>query len=183
MIDLQWKKVRIGEGDEILTAIQQEESDELARLAKGKDVLEIGSAHGYSAIVMALAGGRVTAVDSHIGDTWLGDTYSSMRRNAQTYGVLDGIEMISEQDTVALPVLWEDGRKFGLIFVDAGGDYKEVLFDLKWTLKLLNHGGTIAVHDYDHANYPGKRQACDEMFPQGPDKLVVSLFVISPNQT
>lgn len=173
-----WVTTRIGDGPEILTAIQQVEADELARLAAGKDVLEIGSAMGYSAIVMALAGGRVTGIDSHLGDNWLGDTLGIMQSNMAAHGV--DVEIIAEMDTAALPRLCEEGRRFDLVFVDAGGGYDEVKFDVEWALKLLKPGGSIAVHDYGHVGYTDKKKVCDELFPDGPTKLVYSLFVKTP---
>ncbi len=173
-----WVTTRIGDGPEILTAIQPVEADELARLAAGKDVLEIGSAMGYSAIIMALAGGRVTGIDSHLGDNWLGDTLGIMRANMAAHGV--DVEIIAELDTVAMPRLHAEGRRFDLVFVDAGGGYDEVTFDVTWGLKLLRPGGSIAVHDYGHVGYTDKKKVCDEIFPDGPTKLVYSLFVKTP---
>jgi predicted O-methyltransferase YrrM len=146
-------------------------------LAAGKNVLEVGSATGYSAVIMALAGARVTAVDSHTGDTWLGDTRAIMTENLKAFRVEDSVRIIGEMDTKALPLLSLQGELFDFIFIDAGGSYEEVAFDIKWALLLLEDCGTIAIHDYGHVDYPDKKKACDEFFPEGPTRLVHSLFV------
>ncbi len=83
-------------------------------------------------------------------------------------------------DTAAMPRLHAEGRRFDLVFVDAGGGYDEVSFDVSWALKLLKPGGSIAVHDYGHVGYTDKKKVCDEFFPDGPTKLVYSLFVKTP---
>lgn len=87
----------------LTTAILPVEAQRLRELAKGKEVLEIGAANGYSAIVMALAGAlHITSVDPH-EDTWLGDTLTSMR---------DGSAILTEN---------EDDVILGLQLLKPGG--------------------------------------------------------------
>ncbi len=172
-----WKPVEIGKsGAFILTAIQPDEAAELAELAKGKSVLEIGAAHGYSAIIMAQHAVSVFSVDDHCGTSWLGDTRAIMQSNLALFKIYN-VQICAQSDRDALPNLARVGFEFDLIFIDGDGEFDSVLFDLEMALFLLKVGGTIAVHDYDHPLYPDKRKACDKIFPNGPDKLVGSLFI------
>jgi predicted O-methyltransferase YrrM len=150
-----------------------DEAARLAFLAAGCDVLEIGSALGYSAVVMALAGARVTAVDDHSGATWLGDTYSAMTANLAAYGVTGQVGIIRGLSQTVLPALAAEGRRFDLVFVDAGHDYISVLSDVRWACQL---GDVIACHDYGEDNCPGVKQALDQVFPAGPLTLTGTLF-------
>lgn len=60
-----WRDVSLDEGPFISTSVTVREAAELAGFADGQAVLEIGSAFGYPAVMMALAGGQVTAIDPH----------------------------------------------------------------------------------------------------------------------
>ena len=175
--DIKWQTVELL-GHDIVTAIAPDEARELARLAAGKNVLEIGGAHGYSAIIMAIAGGKVTSVDPHKGETWLGNTLGSMKSQMELHGVSDKIEIVQELDDSAMPRLYNEGKRYDLIFLDGSGEYDKVIFDIEWAKKLLAPKGTIAIHDYDSDNHD-KRKPVDACFPK-PDRTVHSLFVISP---
>jgi len=179
MIDLQWHSVPV-EDDKpyILTAIRPEEIEALCKLAAGNRVLEIGGAHGYSAIMMARARAKeVISIDDHNGKTWLGDTLKIMAENISTFAPAERINIIPELDSVALPRLYYYGEKFDLVFVDGGETFSSIWLDIGYGQLLLNKGGTIAVHDYDHSLYPEKKVACDLMWPDGPTELVTTLFV------
>lgn len=176
--DIKWQTVKLL-GHDIVTAIAPDEAKELARLAAGKNVLEIGAAHGYSAIIMAIAGANVTSVDPHKGETWLGNTFGSMTAQMELHGVSDNIEMVQELDDTAMPRLHDEGKRYDLIFLDGSGEEQDVIFDINWAKKLLAPNGTIAIHDYDSDNHD-KRKPVDICFPKGADRIVHSLFVISP---
>lgn len=175
-MNLEWRKVQINDGPEILTAILAEEIDELGKLAEDKSVLEVGAAHGYSAIMMTLAGGMVTSVDSHLGDTWLNETFNTMRENAASCGVR--VNIVKGRFEDVLPEMFARGEKFDLVFVDGGSQFTEIMFELEMAKKLCREGGIIACHDYGHEVYKGKKKAMDIVFPDGPTKLVQSLFIV-----
>lgn len=180
MINNIWEPVTIlADKPEVLTAIQPIEAEELGKLAKGKDVLEIGGATGYSAIIMALAGANhVTSVDPHKADTWLGDTFKIMSENLAAFGVSDKVTIVSEYSEVAMPQMIKEGRKFDFIFVDGGCEYPHTFNDTGWAMELLKPGGIMARHDYDYLPYQCVTWALDARFPQGPTRLVHSLFII-----
>lgn len=174
MITPRWRTLNL------TTAILPEEAERLRELAKGKNVLEIGAANGYSAIVMALAGAtHVTSVDPH-GDTWIGDTYKTMRENIEAFGVKGKITIICETSAEAMPRFAERGQKFGFIFLDGSAITEENAEDIHWGLQLLEPGGTIARHDYGHEDYPQFKTLLDESFPNGPTRLTNTLFEVTP---
>jgi len=176
MIALQWRDVAPGDGPAISTSLTLAETDELRRLAEDADVLEIGSAFGYSAVAMALAGARVTAVDPH---GWL-SSYGAMVANLNAYGVADRVEIRRSDSWSVLPALVDDDRKFDLVWIDGDHEARAGAHDVEWALKLLRPGGTLACHDYDEATCPGVRQALDAWKP--PPRLVDTLAVYGPGE-
>lgn len=176
-----WRDVAPGDGPAICTSLTEDEAGRLGELAKGRRVLEVGSAHGYSAVVMALAGAhQVVAVDDHNGQTWLGDTHAAMVTNLAAYGVKDTVVIIRGRSQDVLPQLGREGARFGLIFIDGDHGYDGVKADVTNALPLLEPGGTLAVHDYWEDNCPDVARAVDEAFPDGPGALAGTLFVVTP---
>ncbi len=162
----------------LTTSIRPDEAQRLRELAKGKSVLEIGSAHGYSAIIMALAGAwQVFSVDPHI-DTWLGDTYTSMSNNLEAFGVHDKVTIVRSSSFDAMTYFVKKGRQFEFIFLDGSAVYEENKEDIRMARMLLVRGGTLARHDYGHTDYPQFKQLLDEEFPDGPTRLTNSLFEV-----
>jgi predicted O-methyltransferase YrrM len=142
-VHLPWESRAPGDGPAISTSVTAAESAELARLAPGQAILEVGSAYGYSACVMALAGAEsVLAVDPH---TWIPGSHHAMLENLAAYRVADRVEVIAEMSFQALPWLEREGARFGLAFVD--GDHAEhaVRHDVEWALKLLEPTMTLVL--------------------------------------
>lgn len=161
-------------GPPISTSITDREAGELGRLAAGQQVLEVGSAYGFSAVTMALAGGQVTAVDPH---GQLG-SYDVMLANLAAYHVTGQVEIIKEPSAAALPWLAGEQALFGLVFIDGDHTAAAVYRDITLALPLLAPGGTLACHDLtETCCCPGVRVACNEMFPGGPDDLIDSLAI------
>jgi predicted O-methyltransferase YrrM len=164
-----------GDGTPLIsTSLTAAEAIRLARLAAGRDVLEIGSAFGYSACVMALAGARhVTAIDPH---AWLG-SYDAMAANLAACGQSATVTIVQATSGEVLPRMAPLG--FDLAFIDGDHAYEAVLADVKGVLPLLRPGGVLACHDRgEDCCCPGVRQALDELFPGGPYELVDTLFMV-----
>ena len=170
---LPWRGVPAGAGGPLIsTSLTGNEAQALARLAPGRDVLEVGSAFGFSAAVMALAGARhVTAVDPH---TWL-DSHDAMVSNLAATGVSGLVTIVRGHSPAALDGL----GPFGLAFIDGDHGAAAVMADVEAARKVLADGGVLAVHDYgEDCCCPGVRAALDALFPAGPDELVDTLFVV-----
>ena len=155
----------------ISTSITAAETNRLAELARDADVLEIGSAYGYSACVMALAGARhVTAVDPH---SWL-NSHEAMLSNLDACGVADLVTIVRDASPAALAGL----GPFGLVFIDGDHGAEAVAADVAAARAALDEGGVLAVHDYlETCCCPGVRQALDILFPAGPDEHVDTLAI------
>jgi len=176
-VHLPWRGMPVGgDGLTVSTSLTAAEAQALARLAAGRDVLEVGSAFGFSACVMALAGARhVTAVDPHM---WL-SSYEAMASNLAACGADGTVTIIQAASGSVLPGLPPQG--FGLAFIDGDHAYEAVLADIKGVLPLLRPGGVLAVHDMgEDCCCPGVRQALGDLFPAGPDELTDTLFVVAP---
>jgi predicted O-methyltransferase YrrM len=172
---LPWRGLPTGDGGPLVsTSLTLNEARALARLATGRDVLEVGSAFGFSACVMALAGAKhVTAVDPH---TWL-NSHEAMAANLDACGVADVVTVVRGTSPAALDGL----GPFGLVFIDGDHAAEAVTADVEATRKVLASGGVLACHDLgEDCCCPGVRVALEALFPGGPDELVDTLFVVTP---
>lgn len=166
-----WRDLKPGDGPAISTSLTEREAAELARLAAGRAVLEVGSAYGYSTIVMALTGATVTAVDPH---AWL-NSHDQMQANLGAYGVMEAVTVLREGAETALPRLAAAGHRYGLIWIDGDHSPEAVARDVRLSLPLLAAGGVLACHDYGEDTCPGVAQALDAWRP--PDRVVDTLAI------
>ena len=173
---LEWRDVAPGGGPAISTSLTLAETDELRRLAAGGNVLEVGSAFGYSAVAMALAGATVLAVDPH---QWL-KSQGVMMANLAAYAVSSRVEIRAADSRQVLPELAAQGQMFDLVWIDGDHEAPAVAHDVEWARKLLKPTGTLAVHDYDEDTCPGVRQALDAWKP--PPRVVDTLALYGPGE-
>ena len=144
----------------IVTAVTVEEATELARIATGKTVLELGAYHGFSTIVLASVAERVISVDWHQGDDHAGrgDTWDLFINNLRQYGVADKVTVCRGRFEDEVPRLVDQGFTADGAFIDGMHDLASVERDLKLALMLVKPGGFIALHDYGRCTengYPG----------------------------
>lgn len=159
---LTWRYVELGNGPTINTSLTNNETTELQKLAQNKHVLEVGSAYGYSAIAMALAGAKkVTAVDPH---AWL-PSLEAMQSNINAHGVDHTVEIVQQWSFDALESLYTSRQQFDLIFIDGDHEAHAVQSDVTLAEKLLAPNGILACHDYDEETCPGVRIALDAWKP------------------
>ena len=174
---LEWRLVVPGEGPAISTSLTLAESDELRDLAAHSTVLEVGSAYGYSAVVMALAGAvKIVAVDPH---AWL-NSYDVMCSNLKAYGVADRVIAYCGDSRAVLPYLAQSGASFDLVWIDGDHDAATVAADVANALPLLRSTGTLACHDYGEDTCPGVRAALDAWKP--PPRVVDTLALYGPGE-
>jgi predicted O-methyltransferase YrrM len=161
-VHLPWRPVCPGPGlRPVPTSILAEEAARLHSLAAaaGK-VLEVGSAYGYSAAVMGLAGARVTAVDPH---TWIAGSQAAMQDTLADAGLDGQVTVLAATSQAALPGL--DGG-FGLVFIDGDHTAPAIEHDLTWAARLTRPGGVVAVHDYgEDCCCPDVRAVVDRLHP------------------
>lgn len=166
---LEWRDVPIGRTI-INTSLTAAETAELQRLANGKDVLEIGSAYGYSTVALALVAKRVTTVDPHTGHNSLDALVDNLHAN----GLTGKVWWIVDRSQDILPTLAP--RAFDLVWIDGDHTAEVVEHDLRAAQTLLRPGGVLACHDYDEDTCPGVKIALDRVLGP-PPKLVDTLAV------
>lgn len=132
---------------------------ELARRAK-KGAVEVGSYLGRSTGFFAKGsqygnGVPVYAVDhfggsrehrARNGGQWL-DTFPQFRANMELLGVSDLVVPVVAHSTSYEAEKKMDGRHFDLLFLDGAHDFRSVREDLRFWLKRMDEGGTLAMHD------------------------------------
>lgn len=157
------------------------EARELARLAKGRRVLEIGSYCGLSTIVLARVAECVTSVDTHDGRGTPEPKYTLpiLHRNLARYGLLHSVQ--TYVGGVECFHYLAPRPVFDLVHVDGAHDEESVTRDLVHALGLLAPGGLIACHDYG-GEHRGVTAAVDRLIQSGAKlvSLTDSLAVLSP---
>lgn len=179
---LPWRDVAPGPGPAIPTSLLDVEAARLAEFAEDRDVLEIGSAYGYSTVIMALADARVVVtVDPHTAH----DSYGALHANLGMYNVSDRVWVLRGTSQAELPHFNRGAERrfdldgFDLVFVDGDHTAAGVEHDVTAALQLLRPGGVLACHDYgEDCCCPEVRPTLDRLFPDGPDELVGTLFVV-----
>lgn len=147
----------------VTTAITGPEAEELGRLAQGKTVLELGSYHGFSTVVLASVADRVYAVDWHMGDdhAGVGDSWGEFTKNLNEYpDAASRVVVCRGRFEDEVPKLAAEGVRVDGAFLDGMHDEPSVTRDLALALTLVRPGGFIAAHDYgrgDHNGFAGFR--------------------------
>lgn len=164
------------------------ELEALVDLACGKHVLEIGSFMGLTAWAMAPVAKSVYCVD-HFSSATDGqrrteslttlDSFLSAtnRFNNVRHFVGTSAEAAAEGSPPIAPI--QPSEQFDMIFLDAMHTLPEVRADIQRWWPRLKVGGLFVMHDVDHKDFPGVRQAIDEVFPQGMDGQVITLAWIT----
>jgi predicted O-methyltransferase YrrM len=173
---LPWRDLSPGPGPAINTSITEREAAKLRAIAEvSVDVLEIGAAFGYSAIVMGLAGARVTSVDPHTAHSSFGQFWF----NVGAYGLAEKVAPAVGYSEEMLPMLASQGARYDAVFIDGDHRAAGVEHDVTWALKLLRPGGALACHDYgEDCCCPDVRPTLDRLIGD-PGELTDTLFVVN----
>jgi predicted O-methyltransferase YrrM len=139
----------------IKSSITNNEAAKLAELAKRKTALEIGSAYGYSTLIIAQAARHLTTIDPH---TEREGSRQALEANLQAAELEGRVTILTQPSQAILPNLT---TRFDLAFID--GDHTEpaITQDLRNAWALLKPGGGLAAHDYDEAQCPDVKPAID----------------------
>jgi SAM-dependent methyltransferase len=161
--------------------LSEAEGRELARLAEGKAVLEIGAYCGRSTICLAQKATSVGAVDPFDGrGTHLpGDTQPLFAANLKRHGVAGRV--VAYRGTAA-EFLPNFPPVFDLVFIDGAHDRQSVESDAALAAAVLRPGGLLVFHDYGRTEDPGVTEAVDGLLAGGAKLLsrLESLAVVRP---
>lgn len=153
------------------------EGCELARLARGLRVLEIGSYMGRSTICLAKTAEHVTAVDYFDGRATgrPTETYETFLANLERYDVAHKVEARHPDDELPR-------EAYDLAFIDGAHDYESVLVDIDKCMPALKPDGLIVFHDYASGIDPGVTRAVNEFVEDGATVIAVhdSMAVVRP---
>lgn len=113
----------------------------MAKMAKAKSILEIGTLGGFSTVWLARAlpeDGRMATIEADPNHA------AVARRNIASAALAAPVDVIEGQALDRLPKLMERGySRFDLIFIDA--DKENNVEYLKWALKFSHKGSVIIV--------------------------------------
>jgi predicted O-methyltransferase YrrM len=120
------------------------------RVTPGQCIVEIGSHHGRSTILMARGkqpGVRLTAVDPWQAERWGGgtDAFEAFTENVRRTGVAEEIDVFRGVSADALST-W-DGPPIGLLYIDGAHDFESVLIDIDGWEPYVSPAGAMVIHD------------------------------------
>ena len=150
MVPIAWEQMmsefdQMGDFDQ-LRAVTKEQMLWLTEVAQSvvcKEALDLGFGCGFSAIAMARGGCSVTCINNEAVTVArrieAEQRYERICRRPPT--------IVTASTDSALPRLRDEGRKFGLIFVDAGHRVDDVFLDVHYAKDLCRPGGILALDD------------------------------------
>lgn len=147
---IQWEQMmaefhQMKEFDQLraVTKKQMEWLTEVAERVPFKYALDLGFGCGFSAVAMVRGGCSVTCVNNEPAN--VPRRIEAEQRYERMCGQPPAI--IEAATDSALPRLRDEGRKFGLIFVDAGHRLDDVFIDVHYAKELCVPGGILALDD------------------------------------
>ncbi|MBI5815583.1 MAG: class I SAM-dependent methyltransferase [Nitrospinae bacterium] len=83
--------------------------------------------------------GKDQVINASVEEVWAAHISNDLRKN---------IKFVTGSTTSTMAALAADGKKFDLIFIDAGHDAHSVIHDLARSITLLNPGGVVLMDDF-----------------------------------
>lgn len=132
-------------------------------------IVEIGSAHGASSIILAEAAqellGGLICID-HFPENYYGQekfgSYAKRKfiKNMKPYSF--SMRLIDEPSELAIEEVRRTVDHIDVLFIDGNHDYPAVKKDCELYLPLVGKGGYIGFHDYNNVAF-GVQKAVDEV--------------------
>ena len=138
----------------------------LVQMSGAKDILELGTFTGYSAICMAAA----TPEDGHVDTLEINDELEDLiLEGFERAGVSGKVDLHIGDCKETLKAFREEGRRYDLVYMDANKreycEYYELIFDM------VRPGGLILA---DNVLWDGK--VCQNPLPQDKQTLGIARF-------
>lgn len=170
-------KIQSGSPPNVMVAL----ADLASQVPADRAIVELGVFRGATAVMMAWGAGQGQGAHVWGIDAWdlPGNTYGPpftdpgsrnwARYNVKAQGFASSVTLIHDFSTAAAerwPEIGE-GRPVGLLFVDADHSYEGARGDVASWTPYLADDAVIAFDDYGHPDWPGVKQAVDEMVGEG----------------
>lgn len=139
----------------------------LVEILRPGTALEIGTGRGLGCLSMARAAEEFDAdlkittidiIDRDVSQSWairtdgVDDVIDASRDEVWKTRIpkswTDRVEQIAGSTMKLLPQLVREGRRFDFIFIDGGHNAFNVMFDLSYSMRLLEGGGVILMDDF-----------------------------------
>ena len=138
----------------------------LVQMSGAKDILELGTFTGYSAICMAAA----TPEDGHVDTLEINDELEDLiLEGFERAGISEKVDLHIGDCKETLKAFREEGRRYDLVYMDANKreycEYYELIFDM------VRPGGLILA---DNVLWDGK--VCQNPLPQDKQTLGIARF-------
>jgi len=145
--------------------LTEAEGRELARLAEGKNVLEIGAYLGRATICLAQTARTVGTIDTFDGrgTAQPGNTRPLFERNLRRHRVMEKVNVYQGESVEMLANL---PPAFDLVFIDGSHDRASVWNDATAAAALLRPDGVLVFHDYG-ARDAGVTEAVNDLLATG----------------
>lgn len=183
-----WKKLEFVE----LVQVRPSEMEALYKHAfefEHPTILEIGSAHGASSIILAEAakelGGHLICVDSYPEDYYDQDKFGAYAKKAfeknvanKYPGIVKPIYRTSDSAFAEIRDMLDlNGKYFDIVFIDGSHEYGDVKKDCENYLPMLKSGGYVGFHDYNNVAFSGVKNAADEFTSDWESQSVWDLMI------
>ena len=128
----------------------------------GRVVVELGTAHGWTAISLALADPTREVI-----------SYDPLERP----GPPQYLELVPEQVRRRVTLIVDrgdsgprDSRSVDVLYVDTAHDRDDTLRELEAWRPVLRDGAWVVLDDFTHPDFPGVKEAVDELRLEGEER-------------
>jgi len=161
--------------------LELHEAEALERLAVGRVVMEIGSYHGRSTVVMAPVAQKVICIDYFLIEAGaerdetgrvVPPAVKPKTREIFENNVAPWRDKLKVYEMNSLDAVKLDWEPVGLLFIDGGHDYATVVSDcgfLKWVVQ----GGYAVFHD---TSWPSVKAAVQDVMRDKPEWVVAERY-------
>jgi predicted O-methyltransferase YrrM len=150
---------RTGDTFSMVSATRPADTQVLIRLARGRSrLVELGTATGWTAITLALDDPKRRVV-----------TYDVVSRAPERYlelvprDVRDRIDLVVASGSTGP----SDDRPVDLLYIDSSHEREQTMAEVRAWQPHLRVGALVLFDDYAHPDYPGVREAIEELGLEG----------------
>jgi predicted O-methyltransferase YrrM len=136
-------------GPALSTKRNLREIEDLLRQSRPANTLEVGMALGGSSLIFASVGREVHGDYHHVAiDPFQSTVWDRVGvQSLESAGLINHVQVVEKPSSLVLPRLLEEGRQFGLIYVDGSHLFEDVFLDAYFSARLLTEHGYLLLDD------------------------------------